>query len=278
MIIDAHQHFWKVARTDYGWLTPDLTALYRDFLPGDLDPLLVASGVTGTVIVQAAPSEAETLFLLDLAREWPKACAVVGWIDMTSPQAEKHLGSLAQDPKLRGIRPMIQDEADPEWMLQASVGAAFQAVGRCGLTFDALVRPHQLTTLTRLVDRFPDVPVVVDHGAKPAIGADAFQPWANDIAAFSKRPQVMCKLSGLLTEAGPRATDTDLIPYVEHLLDCFGPARLMWGSDWPVLTTAGDYGGWLDQARRLVQRLGAAEQAQIFGRTAARFYGFQETS
>lgn len=277
MILDAHHHLWAPARGDYGWLTPDLTRLYRDCLPADLDPLLQNAGVDGTVIVQAAPTLAETRFLLDLARRWPKARAVVGWIDMTAGDASEVLASLATDPLLRGIRPMIQDEPDPDWMAQANVVRAFAAIGHCGLTFDALVRSEQLPALARLLDRHPNVPVVIDHAAKPGIEAGGFQPWADDLRALSKRPQVMCKLSGLLTEAGPRRLDADLRPYVDHLLACFGPARLMWGSDWPVLNLAGDYPGWLEQARRLVQSLGEDEQAQIFGLTAARFYGLRET-
>ena len=277
VILDAHHHLWTPARGDYGWLTPDLTALYRDFLPKDLEPVLAANAVDGTVIVQAAPTLAETRFLLDLARGWPRARAVVGWIDMTATDVAGTLTDLAADPMLRGIRPMIQDEPDPDWMLQASVGRALAAIDAHGLTFDALVRPHQLGALGRLLDQHPHVPVVIDHAGKPGIEADAFQPWADDIRALSRRPQVMCKLSGLLTEAGPRTADADLRPYVDHLLACFGPTRLMWGSDWPVLNLAGDYGGWLEQARRLVQSLGADEQAQIFGLTAARFYGVTET-
>jgi L-fuconolactonase len=277
VILDAHHHLWAPARGDYGWLTPDLAALYRDFLPEHLEPVLAANAVDGTVIVQAAPTLADTRFLLDLAHGWPRARAVVGWIDMTVPDAVRTLTDLAADPMLRGIRPMIQDEPDPDWMLQASVGRALAAIGAKGLTFDALVRPHQLGALGKLLDQHPQVHVVIDHAGKPGIEAGAFQPWADDIRALSRRPQVMCKLSGLLTEAGPRTADADLRPYVDHLLACFGPTRLMWGSDWPVLNLAGDYGGWLEQARRLVQSLGADEQAQIFGQTAARFYGVTET-
>lgn len=278
MIIDAHHHVWALARRDYGWMTPDLTALYRDFLPPDLEPALTAHGIDGTVIVQAAPTEAETLFLLALARDWPRACAVVGWVDMTSADAGVRLKRLAQDQLLRGIRPMIQDEDDPDWMLQETVGTAFQAIGTRGLTFDALVRQHQLPTLMRLVDRYPDVPVVIDHGGKPDIAGGDFQSWADDMRALAERPQVMCKLSGLLTEAGPRTADADLRPYIDHLLDGFGPGRLMWGSDWPVLNLAGDYDGWITQSQRLLRHLSLDEQAQVFGRTAARFYGIEATS
>jgi L-fuconolactonase len=278
VIIDAHQHFWTTARTDYGWLTPDLTGLYRDFQPGDLAPLLAGHGIGGTVIVQAAPSEAETRYLLDIARAWPPARAVVGWVDMTAPDATQSLERLADNRLLRGVRPMIQDEPDRDWMLQPAVGEALDGVVRCGLTFDALVRPRHLPVLKTLVDRHPDLPVVIDHGGKPDIASGAYGTWADDIKALSERPQVMCKLSGLLSEAGPRGADADLRPYVDHLLDCFGPSRLMWGSDWPVLTQAGDYGGWYDQARRLIEGLSADEQARVFGLTAAGFYGIEERS
>jgi L-fuconolactonase len=278
VIIDAHQHFWTLERRDYGWLKPELTALYGDFQPGDLEPVLAAHGVEATVIIQAAPTEAETLYLLELANRWPIARAVVGWVDLASGKAARSLEQLARNPLLRGVRPMIQDEPDPEWMLQHAVGGSLQALQRCGLTFDALVQPRHLQALKRLVDRHPDLPVVVDHGGKPAIAVGGYRSWADDIRALSERPQVMCKLSGLLTEAGTRTADADLRLYVEHLIECFGPARLMWGSDWPVLTAAGDYGAWLRQARRLVQDLSEGDQAQIFGRTAAKFYGIEEMS
>jgi len=273
MIIDAHQHFWTLRRDDYGWLTPDLTDLYRDFQPRDLEPILLASGVEATVIVQAAPTEAETVHLLELARRWPIARGVVGWSDLTSPRVAHNLDRLADNPLLRGIRPMIQDEADPDWMLHPSVASSLQVMGECRLTFDALVGPRHLGPLKLLIDLNPCLPVVIDHGGKPPIASGGYEPWAEDMRALSERPQVACKLSGLLTEAGARAVDADLRPYVEHLLECFGPARLMWGSDWPVLTAVGGYGAWLDQARRLVGALSADEQAQVFGRTAASFYG-----
>jgi L-fuconolactonase len=278
VIVDAHQHFWATSRTDYGWLTPDLAGLYRDFQPTDLAPLLAAKGVAATVIVQAAPSEAETRYLLDIAHAWPTARAVVGWVDLAADDAVQRLERLAEDPLLRGVRPMIQDEPERDWMLRPAVGDALRAIAARGLAFDALVRPRHLSALTILVDRHPDLPVVIDHGAKPDIAAGAYGAWADDIRALSQRPQVMCKLSGLLSEAGPRTADADLRPYVDHLLECFGPKRLMWGSDWPVLTQAGDYGGWYDQARRLLNGLGADEQAQVFGLAAAGFYGIEEGS
>lgn len=278
MIIDAHQHFWALERGDYGWLRPELTQLYRDFHPRDLEPLLSAHGVDGTVIVQAAPTEAETEYLLALASGWTQAKAVVGWVDLASRTAGRSLERLACHTALRGVRPMIQDEPDPGWMLQPAVERSLQAVCQCRLTFDALVRPRHLGALRLLVDRLPDLPVVIDHAGKPEIASGAYPFWARDIRALSERSQVMCKLSGLLTEVGTRTADADLAPYVDHLLECFGPSRLMWGSDWPVLYTASDYGVWLGQAKRLTGRVSPDEQAQIFGGTAAKFYGIEEGS
>ena len=274
-MIDAHHHLWRLARGDCGWLTPDLAPIYRDFEPEDLTPLLIAAGVTGTVLVQAAPTEAETDHLLRIASAWPMARAVVGWTDFTAPGAPIQIESLAARPGLAGLRPMIQDEPDPEWMLQPSVSRALEAMATCGLRLDALVRPNHLSALVQLIDQHPDLAVVIDHAAKPDIAADGFAAWASGITKLSLRPQVYCKLSGLLTEAGARSADADLAPYVDHLLDSFGPSRLMWGSDWPVLLLAGDYASWLAQSRRLLAALSADEQSLIFQGAATAFYGLE---
>ena len=276
-MIDAHHHLWRRARGDYGWLTPDLQPLYRDFEPEDLVPDLIAAEVTGTVLVQAAPTEAETDHLLSIATLWPMARAVVGWTDLTARGAPARIESLAARPRLAGLRPMIQDEPDPAWMLQPSVARALSAMATVGLRLDALVRPHHLSALVQLVDRHPDLAVVIDHAAKPDIAADGFAAWASGITELSRCPHVYCKLSGLLTEAGARTADADLAPYVDHLLDSFGPSRLMWGSDWPVLLLAGDYRGWLAQSRRLLAALSADEQSWIFQGAATAFYGLETT-
>ena len=276
MIIDAHQHFWSLSRGDYAWLTSDLPKLYRDFTPADLAPELAGAGISATVLVQAAPTDAETRFLLGLAEAWPTAAAVVGWADLTDPAVEAVIAQLAAHWRLKSLRPMIQDEPDPAWMLQASVGRGLEAMVRAGLRLDALVRPNQLSTLNQMIARHPDLPVVLDHAGKPDIAGGGFEPWAADILALSHQPQVCCKLSGLLTEAGDHGSDADLRPYLDHLLAAFGPERIMWGSDWPVLTLAGSYGGWFDQCMRLTQGLSRDEQAWIFGKTAAAFYGLEE--
>jgi L-fuconolactonase len=276
MRIDAHQHYWSTAHTDYGWLqpTPALAPIYRDFGPEDLRPLRAAAGIEGTVLVQAAPSEEETWRLLEIARDPNNAVlGVVGWCDLLAPEAPRRIARLAAEPLLKGLRPMLQDIADPHWMLQPALAPALQAMSVHGLRFDALVKPVHLAPLAEFVRRHPELPIVVDHGAKPAIAARDFDAWARDIAALSHEPRVHCKLSGLATEAAPGWRVEDLRPYVDHLLTVFGPGRLLWGSDWPVLTLAAGYAEWLQACEQLLVALSAAERAQVFGANAARFYG-----
>ena len=276
MKIDAHQHFWRLARGDYGWLTADLDPIHRDFLPHDLAPLLAQAGVESTVLVQAAPSVAETAFLLDLAARTQFVAGVVGWIDFEAPNAADQIAALARSPKLVGLRPMIQDLADDAWMLRPSLAPAIEALIAAGLTFDALVKPRHLPILSRFVDRWPGLRLVIDHGAKPDIAAGALQPWADDIRAVAGNPATFCKLSGLVTEAGPGWAETDLSPFIDLLIDAFGPERLMWGSDWPVVNLAARYDDWLDVASRaLAGRLGPADHDRVFGRTGAAFYGLK---
>lgn len=274
MRIDSHQHFWRLQRGDYDWLTPALDTLYRDFLPADLQPMLQSAGVERTILVQAAASVAETDYLLSLADSHAFIAGVVGWVDMDDPTtALVDLRRLQDNPCLLGVRPMIQDIADPEWMLRDYLAPVFEQLIVSNLRFDALVLPAHLQNLRRLLERHPQLPCVVDHAAKPDIASASWQPWADDMAALADSTNCYCKLSGLLTEAGARTDDDALRPYVEHLLACFGAQRLMWGSDWPVLTLASRYGDWVQQSERLLQRLGAVEQAAIFGGSAKAFYG-----
>lgn len=274
MRIDSHQHFWSLQRGDYHWLTPALDTLYRDFLPPDLQPMLQAAGVQRTILVQAAASVAETEYLLSLAGKHAFIAGVVGWVDMDDPTtALDDLRRLRENDSLLGVRPMIQDIADPDWMLRDHLTPVFEQLIASNLRFDALVLPAHLKNLRRLLDRHPRLACVIDHAAKPAIASASWQPWADDMAALAASTNCYCKLSGLLTEAGARTDDDALRPYVEHLLACFGAQRLMWGSDWPVLTLASRYGDWVQQSERLLQHLRVVEQAAIFGTTAKLFYG-----
>jgi L-fuconolactonase len=233
---------------------------------------MVETGVERTVVVQAAASVAETRFLLDLADTTEWIAGVVGWIDMASPTAAETLEGLAVHRALRGVRPMIQDIPDPDWMLSDGVAPAFEALGQSGLSFDALVRPVHLPRLLSLLKRHPALRVVVDHGAKPDIAGGGFETWARDITRVAAETSACCKLSGLVTEAAPSWVDTDLSRYVAHLLDCFGTDRLLWGSDWPVVELAGGYAAWRQASLRLLGGLSDDERAAVLGGNAVRFY------
>lgn len=269
MIIDAHQHFWQLARGDYGWLTPDLKALYRDFMPSNLKPLLTQNGVDATILVQAAPTVAETEFLLRIAEQTPFVFGVVGWVDFNAPDAASEIARLAAHPKLVGLRPMIQDIVDDDWMLDPALTPAFEAMIAHNLTFDALVLPRHLSRLHTLLTRHPRLRTVIDHGAKPEIASGAFDTWAQDIAAIAQDCGAYCKFSGLLTEAGDWSRG-QVAPFFEHLLACFGPDRLVWGSDWPVLNLAVEYGVWRALAASFVPD--AQAETAIFGGNAIALY------
>jgi L-fuconolactonase len=274
--VDSHQHFWRVARGDYGWLTREaLPRLYRDFLPTDLKPLIGETGIERTVLVQAAQTVAETEFLLALAREIGFIAGVVGWVDFEAADAQRTIARLAADPKLVGLRPMIQDLPDDRWMLSSKIAPALAAMRENGLAFDALVKPRHLPVLEEFLVRHADMRVVIDHGAKPDIAAGDLKNWAASIRRIAGSTRAFCKFSGLVTEAGSSWSAETLKPFVDVLLDAFGPGRLMWGSDWPVVNEAGDYASWHEAASALTRALSSAEQDAIFGGTATEFYGLK---
>jgi L-fuconolactonase len=270
--IDAHQHFWQVARGDYGWLTPEVGAIYRDFGPQDLLPHLRACGIHGTVLVQAAPTLQESLYLLELAEQTPWVLGVVGWIDFEAADALAQIEQLAAHPKLRGIRPMVQDISDDDWLLRPEFGRVFKHIAALGLTFDALIYPRHLPRLLRLLDRHPELRCVVDHCAKPQIALGEFEPWASELARIARETSAFCKISGLATEAGPDWSESRLQPYVEHVLTAFGPERCLWGSDWPVLERVGTYEAWHRTAQALLAGLDEPARAAVFGGTAIAVY------
>ena len=273
MIIDAHHHVWTLARGDYAWITPDVQPLCRDFTLADYAAAAPVE-VTASVLVQAAPTVAETHFLLDVARQSQgRVLGVVGWADLDSDDAVMVLEDLAREPLLRSIRPMLQNEADPEWILRPRVQNALTTVQRLGVRFDALVKPPQLAALVRMLERNPDLEVVVDHGGKPPIVRHAFAPWATFMRAAAVHQRTHCKLSGLVTEAGPDWTVADLRPYVDHLFDCFGAERIMWGSDWPVVRLNGGMDAWWLATRTLLEPLDDAARAAVLCDNARRFYG-----
>jgi L-fuconolactonase len=280
--IDAHQHFWQLARGDYTWLQSDepaLAPLRRDFLPADLAPKLRAHGVTQTVLVQAAGSTAETDFMLSLAHEHAFIAGVVGWVDLADPASMDTLDRWAANPHLVGVRPLLQDLPEVDWINRRPDPEVLCHLNRLGLRFDALVKPQHLPALAQFALAHPELPMVIDHGAKPLLGsaasATSTQAWQQDMATLAALPNVVCKLSGLLTEvpAGTAAPADLLEPIWQHLLACFGPTRLMWGSDWPVLSLAGRYDQWVGLSERWLAQLSADEQASIWHGTARRFYG-----
>lgn len=278
--IDSHQHFWQLPRGDYAWLTSELTVLYKDFLPEDIQGYLTQAKVSKTIVVQAADTLAETEFLLQLAEQHEFIAGVVGWVDMESENCIEVLKQLKKNPYFKGIRPMIQDIEDDAWMLKPELTPVFEALVELDLTFDALVLPKQLANLKVLLNRHTNLSVVIDHGAKPNIGEAIGEPiensinkqWADDMKELSASANVYCKLSGLLTEAGEQPTYDSIEPYMSHLLSCFGAQRLMWGSDWPVVNLASDYQAWADHVTTFVESLSEHQQSSIYSGAAKTFY------
>ena len=271
-IVDAHQHFWSLERGDYPWLTPDLGSLYRDYLPADLETRLKALGIGRTILVQAAPTEAETAFLLQLADRYPFVAGVVGWTDLAAPDAAAAIERAAANPKLVGFRPMLQEMEDPAWILSAHLRPALQAVANTGLCFDALIRPQQIKVIeTLLLHHNPGLKLVVDHAGNPPIGQD-LSSWAADIRRLASKTQAYCKWSGLQTIAPGRVNPADLRCVFDVLIDAFGPERLMWGSDWPVLNLASSYEDWFGESAALFAGLAAEQRLRITSRTATDFY------
>jgi L-fuconolactonase len=276
MRVDSHQHFWKRELGYYNWLTEDMGAIYKDFSADDLRPLLKKSSIDRTVLVQAAPDIAETKYMLSLAETTDFIAGVVGWVDMQSIDAPYHLANLSRSPYFKGIRPMIQDINDDDWMLKEELSAAFFTLMQLGLCFDALVKPRHLKALFTLAQRYPTLKIVIDHAAKPDIAGQQFEQWAADIEALAQLNNVYCKLSGLVTEAGHNPDFDCLIPYMQHLLTTFTASRLMWGSDWPVLNLATDYSQWISLTEAFLCSICPEQQTQIWSQSAIKFYNLED--
>lgn len=270
--VDSHQHFWRLARGDYTWLTPALGAIHRDFGPDDLAPILARHGIARTILVQAAPTEAETRWLVEVARDTPFVAGVVGWTDFDAPDAAEAVGRLAGERALVGLRPMVQDIADDDWLARRDLAPVFDAMVAHGLVFDALVLPRHLTRLAAVVERHPGLQIVVDHGAKPRIREREIDAWRADLAAVASHPRVVCKLSGLVTEARSGDDAAELAPWIDALVDLFGPGRLLWGSDWPVVNLAGGYDRWRALTLRALEGLSPQQRGAVLGGNAARVY------
>ncbi len=274
--IDAHQHFWNPARGDYDWMPKDNPTLARPYAPADLAPHLTEHGIDATVLVQAAATVEETEYMLGLADATPWIAGVVGWVDFEQSSHFGHLRRLAKHPKFLGVRPMIQDIPDPDWMLRDDVQWGFKALCDLGLTFDALGFPKHLANFHTLLNRFPEMMVVIDHCMKPQIHEQSehhFRFWADGIARLAERSGTVCKYSALVTEDIDAWTIERLRPYSDHVFSVFGPDRTMWGSDWPVCRLSTEYSGWRRAAEELTAHLDIDARARIFGETAVEFYG-----
>ncbi len=274
MKIDAHQHFWQYSPREFGWITHEMSAIRRDFLPQDLQPLLKTAGFDASIAVQAAQTSEETNFLLDLANKYPFIAGVVGWADLQAPDAEEKLTRISENKKLVGVRHVVQSEPDINFLLRPAFMKGIRLLEKFDLTYDILIYPKHLPVTARFVEQFPDQKFVLDHLAKPLIKDRILQPWTADIWALAAFENVSCKLSGMVTEADWKNwKKDDFIPYLDVVFEAFGVNRLMIGSDWPVCTIAGNYAEVMEIVQEYIKSLSKDEQKLIMGGNAARFYG-----
>ncbi|MGL4462075.1 MAG: amidohydrolase family protein [Planctomycetia bacterium] len=275
VVIDAHQHFWRLDLPfDYGWLdAPPHAPIRRNFLPQDLHPRTEAVGVTHSVFVQTQHDLAENRWALALAEMHPSIAGIVGWVDLASPACDAQLDEFLDHPDFVGVRHVVQDEPDDDFLLRPAVLAGLATLERRRVPFDLLLYVKHLKHAATLAKRFPDLPLVIDHLAKPRVKSRSFDDWLPNFRAAAEFPNVFCKLSGLATEADWNGwTPADLKPYVQHALDLFGPSRCMFGSDWPVCNLAATYENVFHGLKEALGPIGADESAEIFGGTAVRFY------
>jgi L-fuconolactonase len=277
--IDAHHHLWSYNPEEYPWMSDRMDVLRRDFEIGELQTLANAHSVLGTVAVQARQTLAETDWLLDIAERTPLLRGVVGWVPLISPDLERDLERLRARPILKSVRHVLHDEPDPNYMLCTDFNAGIRLLERYDLRYDLLIFAEHLPQTIEFVDRHPNQIFVLDHIAKPRIADGEIATWSKQISALSERQNVFCKISGMITEAiWQRWSEAQLEPYFDTILSAFGSSRLMFGSDWPVLTLASSYACWIDIVGRMIQRLSGAEAEDIMWRTAQRVYGLTLSS
>jgi len=271
--IDAHHHFWQYNATEYAWIAEDMQVIRRDFLPEDLKQTIGTAGIDGVVSVQARQTVEETEWLLELARAHEFIRGVVGWMPLVSPSVRADLERFADNRKLKGVRHVLQGEADEHYMLRPDFNAGIDVLRDLALAYDILIFERHLPQTIEFVDRHSDQVFILDHIAKPRIAEHVLSPWRENIATLAERENVYCKISGLVTEADQETwTEDDLKPYLETVLTAFGPERLMFGSDWPVCLVASAYEKWYRVVSSFVSTLSPSEQERILGGTAIEAY------
>jgi L-fuconolactonase len=276
MIIDSHQHVWKVGKFDYPWMSPELGVLYRDYVPEMLEPILNENSVDRTILVQASNSLSETGWLLSLADRYQFIAGVVGWVDLTDPEMVVDLEGFKANPKFKGVRHLVESEPADDWLVQPDVLSGLQLLDQHDVSYDLLVHTGHLKHVCTVAESLPRLRLVVDHMAKPPITSGEMAEWSQGIQAVAAYPNVYCKLSGLVTEANHSSWRIEeLQPYVQGALEYFGPERMIFGSDWPVCLLAASYAQVLEAFQTLLRELSDEERAMIFSGNAAGFYQLQ---
>jgi L-fuconolactonase len=276
--IDSHHHLWRYDPVEYSWITEGMSAIRRDFTPEDLFQESGSNGIFGFIAVQARQSLDETWALLEAADKHPAIRAVVGWAALSGPDLERILPTVAGHPKLKGIRHIVQDEPDPDYILREDFNRGVSALKPFHLVYDILIYERHLPQAIEFVDRHPDQVFVLDHIAKPRIRDREISPWRERLREIARRPNVYCKLSGVVTEAGPEWTEQDLRPYIDTAIEAFTPQRLMFGSDWPVCLLRCKYGRWVEVIENSISQLTASERDRIWAGTAREAYGLEPES
>ncbi|MET7000993.1 amidohydrolase family protein [Chitinophaga defluvii] len=272
-VIDAHQHFWHYNPVRDAWITDDMKVIQRNFLPEDLAPVLAANQVDGCVAVQADQSEEETFFLLKAAEEHDFVKGVVGWVDLRAANIAARLSHFAAEKKLKGFRHIVQAEPDNMFLLREDFCNGVKALAVHDFTYDILVYPTQLPAVEKFVEKFPEQRLVIDHMAKPYFKTGDIKDWAASMRKIAQSPHVHCKVSGMVTEADwQQWQPADFKPFLDVVLEAFGPERMMFGSDWPVCLVAGDYGRVKALLTDYISALTDAEQHGIMGENAVNFY------
>ena len=274
MKIDSHHHFWRYSQEEYGWINDDMRVIRRSFLPDDLKQVITEVGVGGVVSVQARQSLEETEDLLRWGREHDFICGVVGWVPLVSDSVRADIEKFADWEEFKGMRHVLQDEADDRYMLRDDFNRGVALLKDFGLVYDILIFERHLPQTLEFVDRHPSQVFVLDHIAKPRIKDGLLSPWQTHIVELARRPNVYCKVSGMANEADwGDWTDDQFTPYLDTVFSAFGPSRLMFGSDWPVCLPATSYERWFRLVEKYVARLSEPERARFWGETAVEAYG-----